>query len=176
MHHNCGRIQELASSTKNSLPQISSETWKYQRRPKWRMVTVGRVFCLYFNQALWSLHYNMHILMHELTVFDKCKSFRIGQKMASGSSGTGPGKGRQMGWLRHVLTVLSVLIFVSWLRHVLTVLSVLICTNLCLVSALNQYITSWLAESCLRVLRWFDSDFYCSAVKYRFHNSDKGEI
>ena len=47
-------------------------------------------------------------------------------------SGTGPVKGRQMGWLRHVLTVLSVLIFVSnqkqrqtqtlsqigWLRHV----------------------------------------------------------
>ena len=55
-------------------------------------------------------------------------------------SGTGPVKGRQMGWLRHVLTVLSVLIFVSsqkerqtqalsqigWLRHVLTVFSVLI--------------------------------------------------
>ena len=28
-------------------------------------------------------------------------------------SGTGPVKGRQMGWLRHVLTVLSVLICVS---------------------------------------------------------------
>ena len=36
--------------------------------------------------------------------------------MAGGGSGAGQqaGKGRQMGWLRHVLTVLSVFIFVSF--------------------------------------------------------------
>ena len=40
-------------------------------------------------------------------------NFQKRPQLTMAGSGTGPVKGRQMGWLRHVLTVLSVLIFVS---------------------------------------------------------------